>query len=97
MGKFIIQLSPTCLKQLKKYKRYDGKLYKKILVVLQYFSDDPFRNSLHSHKVLLSNGREVFSSRVNGDIRVIWSYTDLTEVIRFLAIGGHSGKNKVYK
>ncbi len=38
---------------------------------------------------------EVFSSRVNGNLRIIWIFWTTGKVV--LDIGGHSGKNKVYR
>ncbi len=46
----------------------------------------------------MKNGDPAFSSRVNSDLRIIWDYSNnIPQVLDLIDIGGHSGKNKVYK
>jgi len=97
MGRYAIQFTPNFIKKYNKIQKYDSKLYKRIENVLVILSDNPQHNSLRSHKVTLSDGREVFSSKITGDIRIIWNYSNITPVIIMYTIGGHSGKNKVYR
>jgi mRNA-degrading endonuclease YafQ of YafQ-DinJ toxin-antitoxin module len=68
---------------------------KKALSLLEI---NPFYPSLHSHKIITKDSASAFSSRVTGDIRIIWNYNkNKTEVIDIVDIGGHEGKDKVYK
>ena len=40
----------------------------------------------------------IFSSRVTGNIRIVWDYSENEiNVIDVFDIGGHEGKDKVYK
>lgn len=85
----------------RKYKRLTKKnphikdLVKKSL---QKLSNNPFDLSLHTHKVSSRVRPNVYSSKVNGDIRIIWDFSDESvNIIDLYDIGGHSGVNKVYK
>lgn len=66
--------------------------YKK---AIQLLSTNPHPNSLKSHKVVLRSIGEAFSSRISGDLRIIWIWGK-DNTIYLLDTGGHSGKNKVY-
>jgi mRNA-degrading endonuclease YafQ of YafQ-DinJ toxin-antitoxin module len=52
---------------------------------------DPFQITLKTHKY-----KNMFSSRISGDIRIIWNFTSPSEITLF-NIGGHEGKLRVYK
>ncbi len=56
---------------------------------LQKLSESP--ESI-SHKV-----GQYWSCRVTNDLRIIWDYQDDELIILLIKIGGHSGKNNVYK
>jgi len=59
---------------------------------------DPFQDCLKSHKVNTKLNGIRWSSRVTGDIRIIWDFeSGLVNVINIFNIGGHSGQSKVYK
>lgn len=55
--------------------------------------------SLRSHKVNTRNYGQRWSSRITGDLRLIWDYTQHADkvCILLLDIGSHSGGKKVYK
>ncbi len=58
---------------------------------------NPFELKLKTHKVQSKVVYKAWSSRISGDLRVIWDFNqDKIGVINLLDIGGHSGKNKVY-
>jgi hypothetical protein len=60
---------------------------------------NPFYPSLKSHKTTTKTAKgKCFSSRITGDIRIIWNYNK-NEIcaIDLINIGGHEGKDKVYK
>jgi len=47
--------------------------------------------------VRTKNNFSAFSSKVTGDLRIIWNFNeDQIQVIDLLDIGGHSGNGKVY-
>ncbi len=57
---------------------------------------DPFYKSLRTHKIQIADGY-VYSSRVTGDIRIIWEFENSELSILLLDIGGHEGSKGVYK
>jgi mRNA-degrading endonuclease YafQ of YafQ-DinJ toxin-antitoxin module len=60
-------------------------------------SENPFIPELHTHKVISKEFGSAFSSRVNGDIRIIWNYDKFgVMTILLLDLGGHSGFGRVY-
>lgn len=63
---------------------------------LKKLANDPFQQSLHTHKVIARNYGESYASRITGDLRIIWIFEDDNHSIILLTIGGHSGKGKVY-
>jgi mRNA-degrading endonuclease YafQ of YafQ-DinJ toxin-antitoxin module len=71
----------------------NSKIDQKIETTLQLLSLNPLEQKLSSHKV-----GEYWSSRVTGDIRIIWIYGEDREVkvLELLDIGGHSGNRGVY-
>jgi mRNA-degrading endonuclease YafQ of YafQ-DinJ toxin-antitoxin module len=92
------------IKQSKIFKKSVEKLIKqrrvalgKINKVVVKLSSDPFDKSLVTHKV---NTRALglrYSSRVDGDLRIIWSFDENENlIIHLLDIGGHSGAKGVY-
>jgi len=77
--------------------RRDSKLKKKIVKVLKLLALDPRQASLKSHKVATRKFGERWASRVSGDLRIIWDYDENNRLtILVLALGGHSGKQRVY-
>ena len=83
-------------RDIRRIFRKDVKLARKILSCIKKIRVNPFDASLGTHRVLLPSLGRVFSSRVNGDIRIIWTLHD-RNIILLLRIGGHSGSSKVYR
>jgi len=85
----------------KKYKKIvqSQELKKALQKTLVQLENNPFYTGLKTHKVIsLATNSVEFSSRVTGDIRVIWNFSDgQLNIIDLLDIGGHDGKNGVYK
>ncbi len=74
------------------------ELEKKIRKALYFLEQNPSYPSLKTHKANTRNYGEKWSSRVSGDIRIIWDYdSEARLIILLLDIGGHSGTHKVYK
>ncbi len=59
-------------------------------------SINPKQRSLKTHKVTLPRLGEVYSSRVTGDVRIIWEYASGKAILMLIDIGGHSGSKSVY-
>lgn len=94
------QVSPSKYfeKKYLKLAKNNRVLVKKIRNVVKTLKIDPFSPQLKTHKVDAKIGNNVCSSRVSGDIRIIWKFDENNEiVILLLDVGGHSGKNKVYR
>jgi mRNA-degrading endonuclease YafQ of YafQ-DinJ toxin-antitoxin module len=82
--------------------KYFAKKYKKIVKsnsVLKYLAEsalielstNPKSPTLKSHKVHTPKFGECYSSKISGDIRIIWRYgeNNILEIIELLDIGGH--------
>jgi mRNA interferase YafQ len=87
--------------------RYSKKIFKlvsknhllqeKIENTLYKLAENPFDISLKTHKVESKICGFAFSSRVTGDLCIIWNFEDGNiNIIDLLDIGGHSGSNSVY-
>lgn len=84
-------------KSLRKLISKNEELAQRIQTVITKLAFDPFDSALRTHKVLSRNHKEAWSSRINGDLRIIWNFDDDNKInIYLLDIGGHSGQNKVY-
>lgn len=70
----------------------------KVEKVVHLLEVNPFYPGLRTHKVSTRKYGEMYSSRVTGDLRIIWSF-DKSDTVRILLLdlGGHSGKKKVYQ
>jgi len=95
---FKLQASLSYKDSLDKLVKTDGILKKRLMTALKKLSLDPTHPSLRSHKVNTPDYGVSWSSRVTGDIRIIWKYGSSERlIILLLDIGGHSGSHKVYK
>lgn len=65
-------------------------------MIIGALRENPFNSRLYAHFVRISSLGKVYSSRVTGDIRVLWFFKD-NGVIVLYRIGGHSGGSKGYK
>jgi len=74
----------------------NSQLEKKYAKCLTHLVLDPFYPSLKTHKVDITSLGLVYSSRVTGDIRILWKYVN-RDTILILTTGGHEGKSSVYK
>lgn len=80
-------------KLVKSNHKLEGLIDKK-LNILSNFPVDP---KLGTHKVFVKDYGWIFSSRINGDLRIIWDYSDKDiRIISLLDIGGHDGGSGVY-
>lgn len=94
---YTLEFAPTFNRSYKKVVKDNVLLQKRLEKVLKLLVQNPRQLSLHTHKVDSKDFKDVWSSRVTGDIRIIWEYDkNYTFHILVLKVGGHSGSNKVY-
>ena len=95
---YILRFTEKYKTKFEKITKRDIKIKNKIIKVQELLSLDPHNPILQSHKVSAVNYGLSWSSRITGDLRIIWNY-DLNQnlVILVLTLGSHSGNDKVYK
>ena len=94
---FQANLTPYFLRKAKKIVAKNFDLAKEVDNCIQNLESDPRMHLLKSHKVKTPRFGDCFSSSINGDLRIIWDYSDSEVfVLDLLDIGGHSGSNSVY-
>ena len=92
-----IKPSKSFLKSAKKLIKQKRITVDRLDSVVKRLAEDPFENGLKTHKVNSRIKGLQYSSRVDGDLRIIWNF-DKNEnlVIILLDLGGHSGNKAVY-
>jgi len=77
-------------KKSKKITKNNPKLAVKIANVVDSLQVNPLFPSLGSHKVNTPKFGQCFSSRVTGDVRIIWQYDNENrlEILELLDLGG---------
>jgi len=93
---FKVELSQNYLRRRSKLVKRDRSLAIKYDKFFHRFMLDPYYPSLKTHKVDITNFGVVYSSRVTGDIRIVWKYLNRDTIV-ILTTGGHDGKSSVYK
>lgn len=68
----------------------------RIIKTLLQLGRDPFYQGLKTHRVHIPNLGRVYSSRVTGDLRVVWRVKE-GRIIFLYRIGGHSGSSNIYR
>ena len=76
-------------KILKKNKDLTLRIERAVIRILR----DPFSPSLRTHQVNIPSLGKVYSSRISGDVRILWTFEE-EGVILLQRVGGHS---KVYR
>lgn len=91
------------LKSVSRFKRdfkgiskKDKKTTKRVIDCIEALKENPFNPKLDTHSVRISSLGKVYSSRVTGDIRIVWFFKSKGVIVLY-RIGGHSGGSKVYK
>jgi mRNA-degrading endonuclease YafQ of YafQ-DinJ toxin-antitoxin module len=97
MSKYKFDFSKEFERNYKRIGKKNSILQTKIDEVLWAMSNDPFVNKLRTHKVVTKRFGRCYSSRVTGDIRLIWNFSNTRLRIMIITVGGHSGKRKVYR
>jgi mRNA-degrading endonuclease YafQ of YafQ-DinJ toxin-antitoxin module len=93
---FVLYHTSEYERDFKKIARKDKLLASKVLDVSEKLSVNPFSVDLRTHMVRISSLGRVYSSRVSGDIRILWTLEE-DDIVLLHRIGGHSGGSKVYK
>ncbi len=92
-----IKQSKSFTKSLRKLVKLHRINSDQINYIFFLLAKDPFAASLKTHKVNSKNHGMQYSSRVDGDLRLIWNFDSENNLVIIIAdIGGHSGFNKVY-
>lgn len=94
--KYILQFTIEFEKRLQIVKKKDSRIFAKVKKTVEILSDKPDYPSLNTHLVNTSKYGKCFSSRVTGNLRILWIYKKNRLVILVLTLGDHSGKNRVY-
>jgi mRNA-degrading endonuclease YafQ of YafQ-DinJ toxin-antitoxin module len=95
---FSLETLESFWKNYQKIVKGNSVLKKQVQSTLEQLIRDPFYPSLKTHKVDTKKYDNVWSSRVSGDVRVVWSFDKNNRlVILVLELGTHSGANQVYK
>jgi mRNA interferase YafQ len=94
---FLTNQTPYFLKKAKKIIQKNLDLAKQIDSAIRSLQQNPKNPILKSHKVVTPKFGFAYSSRINGDLRIIWDYSkDELFILDLLDIGGHSGSSGVY-
>ena len=95
--RYSLNIFPSFERRFKKFAKKNKKLGELTIRILNNIAEDPFYSSLKTHKVDSKYLKGVYSSRLTGDLRIIWSFDKKRVwVIDIYDIGGHEGSNKVY-
>jgi len=86
--------SPGFLRDYKKYRR-DNAVKKQVRQVFKLLKQNPFKSQLRTHRVNVPSLGFIYSSRVTGDIRLLWEFDEENHlVIIALRLRGH---DNIYK
>ncbi len=95
--KYLLTATRTFEKRSSEIVKRNPQIKNKLTLVLETLSNNPFHIRLMTHKVISKRYGRKYSSRVSGDIRIIWNFAGKKSiVILLLDIGGHTGKRGVY-
>jgi len=85
-------------RNFKKVISNDEPLANKVEEILKMIAQEPFQQRLRSHKVAAKDIGSAWSTRVTGDIRIIWLYSkEYKNTLEIVNIGTHTGQHRVYK
>jgi mRNA-degrading endonuclease YafQ of YafQ-DinJ toxin-antitoxin module len=93
---YYLNFSDDFKKQFKKLVKGNSVLHKQFEKALSNLKIDPFYPSLKSHKVDTKKNKNVWSSWVSGDIRVVWAFDENDNlVILVLEKSSHSDSDQI--
>jgi mRNA-degrading endonuclease YafQ of YafQ-DinJ toxin-antitoxin module len=94
--KYSLNTSSRVDKKIQKLIKGDKKLDKRLRKVFRQLEVNPFYKGLKTHRVYTPKWEEAYSSRVTGDLRLIWYLYEDNLLILIIDIGGHEGSKSVY-
>ncbi|MFA7142439.1 MAG: hypothetical protein WC175_00425 [Candidatus Dojkabacteria bacterium] len=94
--KYSLNTTKSVDKKIRKLGKGNKRLDKEMRRTFKQLEKNPFYKSLKTHKVNTGKWGEAYSSRVTGDIRILWYLYDKNLLILIIDIGGHSGSKSVY-
>jgi mRNA-degrading endonuclease YafQ of YafQ-DinJ toxin-antitoxin module len=90
LKQYILEPTAPFRRDVKRLTKKDKGLAKLLDKKLEMLSRNHEHQSLLTHKIDQTSYGSIYSSRVNGDIRVLWSFdADDTIIILLLKLGGH--------
>ena len=97
INRYKIRTTSSFDRRFKKFSKKNLSLKDDIWEILDKLSINPHDKSLKTHKVNSKMFNNVYSSRVNGSLRIIWGFDNKNSiVINIYDLGGHEGSTKVY-
>ena len=94
--KYCLEFTTKADRMLAKYFKNNPALAKIFQSAFENLIEDQFSPTLRTHKVFSKSFGMAYSSRVTGDLRIIWNYKHNQIVILIYTVGSHSGKKAVY-
>ena len=96
MSGYKYQFSKNFERKSSKLFKKDKSLRKRFYKTLRKILDNPFYKGLRTHKVNTPKWGQAYSSKVTGDIRILWDFKGNDLIILIIDIGGHEGSTGVY-
>jgi Txe/YoeB family toxin of Txe-Axe toxin-antitoxin module len=81
---FEVNFTKYSAKKAQKLLKHDKILHIRFKFVIDQISQDPFENVLRTHKVDSKLFGEKYSSRLTGDLRIIWDFDKTTKIIEII-------------
>jgi mRNA-degrading endonuclease YafQ of YafQ-DinJ toxin-antitoxin module len=94
--KYDLEFTAKADRMLSKYIKQNSALLYKFQIAFEKLAENQFAPTLKTHKVFSKDLGMAYSSRVTGDLRIIWNYRQNQITILIYTIGSHSGKKAVY-
>jgi mRNA-degrading endonuclease YafQ of YafQ-DinJ toxin-antitoxin module len=94
--KYDLEFTTKADRMLAKYIKNNPVLAKKFRSTFEKLTEEQFSPTLGTHKIFSKDFGMAYSTRVTGDLRIIWNYRKNQITILIYTIGSHSGKKAVY-
>lgn len=97
-SKYSLSFSAKFARRFDKLVKRNKSLRAQVVDTLALLRISPFCDRLGTHKVHSKLHGKVYSSSVNGDVRILWDFNQkIPRILDIMDLGGHSGSQKVYK
>ncbi len=96
MSEYKYQFTSNFEKKSSKLFKKNSTLRKRFYKTLFQILKNPFYKGLRTHRVNTPKWGEVYSSRVTGDLRILWDFIEDNLIILIIDIGGHEGSRSIY-